>query len=889
MRKFVHRLLPNIRRYSVNALAATTPPRPAPYTPPNPPTKTLNYVNRFFKETSDPTWHIVRVLHSPGPPDEFLNTLRAHRLSSRTFAGWMDIIYEPDIEGAVRLLKSRGYTLESRAEDFGGSTPSKRVSRPPTWLIFYLVSYKVHTLPDASGPLLDILQAWLHTLPASFQPHFLILVMTHLSRFNLLVPMRQVMRCFLTTPIDSSPELHFNLFLQALSSSTERSVELANIILDVLKTMEARQLKLSSTTYCSLLNDRFVTLQLTKYLHERMAREGFVPNAAHLEAYLRVFAKGGSIHDAERYREAIQEQATTSPSAVTTNALHRANVTLLAAQEDKASAFGFLQQLLDGNAVDPPPDVTPTIVDSESLSIDHPITYPIAKTELNIYSYSAMLTVVARDRASSPKNLLKLFNRLLDSDNPALQPTVATYTIIIRGLYLRKSRKQAAIVWRKLLKSGLPLDGEALSIGLKVLTRLNKPHEAFAALEKYCNPFSSPYHEGPTNPVSLTIIGMNEFLVSLNCISRPDLVFKMWDHMIPLYGIYPNSLTLSIVLQSVRLTTKLDDSFSGAMAHFAMSLRNQFNVQQSADINSMTREERVQSIRNVAGIPQAESEDPKERNNGTQPTPYVSGIWNGEDTFERMRRTFWEAMVGCNPHLLGQVEVPARAIRTAIDADPMRTFGLPKMGYVEPSFTPSEALLAPSSSTDSDSSPHPSTTPSEGTAPPPTPTLTYPEDFNFDLPDDLLDEEDHTAIDVGILPDPQRSRHPQISLTNANCFNYITLLGVTSNSPEIPLVLAWMRASGIQPSRSTIALALVLWAEVSIPAPIIESLQNQGYGNGYGWGTKGQRGKNEYEKLIEWVEDWVGEKRMPNHDRIEKWHKIISRMRDNSSNAYGVV
>jgi hypothetical protein len=54
-----------------------------------------------------------------------------------------------------------------------------------------------------------------------------------------------------------------------------------------------------------LLNDRFVTLQLTKYLQARMIQEGFVPTASHLEAYLRVFTHNGAIHNTQKYHEAI--------------------------------------------------------------------------------------------------------------------------------------------------------------------------------------------------------------------------------------------------------------------------------------------------------------------------------------------------------------------------------------------------------------------------------------------------------------------------------------------------------------------------------------------------------------------------------------------------------
>ena len=97
------------------------------------------------------------------------------------------------------------------------------------------------------------------------------------------------------------------------------------------------------------------------------------------------------------------------------------------------------------------------------------------------------------------------------------------YTVLIRGLLLRKQYRPASMFFTKLMKSGLPLDNPALAAGLEALTRNGQPHLAFQVLEKYTI--------GTTTPMILTTLTLNQFLVSLNRIGRPDISIRLFTHM----------------------------------------------------------------------------------------------------------------------------------------------------------------------------------------------------------------------------------------------------------------------------------------------------------------------------------------------------------------------
>lgn len=520
---------------------------------------------------------------------------------------------------------------------------------------------------------MDLVYTHLDDLPETIKAALLTFTVFNLARFNLLVPTRRVVDSFLTIsfPRPSLHSLYFNLFLQALSCNPMRSVENANVVISILKAMESRQLHLQSPTYKALLNDRFVTLQLTKFLQQRMIQEGFVPKATHLEAYLRIFAKHGAIHDAKKYYESIHALPQVSDESNEESAVYtrRATTMFLGAHEDRASAFAFLRNLLETEKPkeDPPP---------------HPVLSSPIHNEANIFDFTAALNIAARDMSLGKRDLIKAFGQAYVRSS-TMRPTVATYTVLIRGLLLRHSFQKAEQYFRKLIKTGLVIDKEALSVGMQALTRVGKPHEAFAVLEKYAGR-TKPAIAGVYQlhkPITVTSITINDFLVALNRIGRPDIVFKMWDHMGQLYNAFPDSRTLSILLQSARLARRLDDSFSGTVAELA--LKNPFRAHPSMPTS---RELIVASIKAIVG----------ESKQGVK--PYTSGIWNDQKPADGARRAFLQAFFGMvsSEQQLRDVQPPAYPIRASAEADQIAgPLGLPKIRPTKTFLELPENLLTP--------------------------------------------------------------------------------------------------------------------------------------------------------------------------------------------------
>ncbi|KAF8626029.1 hypothetical protein AX15_005119 [Amanita polypyramis BW_CC] len=720
------------------------------------------------KETKNPMWNLINAPYSSRlSPLGFTPPRHEKGRQIDDCARWASVTSQVDIDSALQTLRT---------------LPSKHV---PSWLAFYLVIYKVRSSAHAEGPMMDFAFAQLNSLPVELQGYLLIFTAIHLAKFNLLQPLKRVVDTFLNISL-SHGSLQFNILLQALSVNSIRSVESANLVVQVLKAMEGRQLKLRPETYHALLNDRFITVQLTKFLLSRMTHEGIVPDVSHLEAYLRIFAKGGAIHEMQSYVDAIRglnPPEGRSPTNSAASGSHSSTVTL-SGFKDRASAFEFLQSLTEAkDGATRPVSLPPS-----------PYLLRLNKKKLDTHDYTASLTVAARDPSINTRQLMRMFRQIGSMRGSSVRPTIVSYTTIIRGLLYRDAVPPAGRLWNEIIRAGYVLDRPALTVGVETLTRARRPHEAFELLEKHAQKgFTNGFARQPSTHHRVDIHVLSSFMDALNKTKRPDVVFMLWGHMGELYNVHPTSETLSILLQAAKLACQLDNTFHGTVAHLA--LRNPFRKPNPLPA---TRDEILQSITSILG-------DSKRG-----PVEYSSGIWNDELPFHGARRVFLQVIFGNAYYELIKAEPPAQALRKSIDTDT-------PMGLPAP-FPPQHQLA------------------------------------DLKLPPDLLNSKG-------------RSWYPHIIPSNRNFQQYLLLLGLNQHAAEIPITLAWMRASRIRPDRATLAIALVFWAEVSVHAPLIES-----------W--MGGEGKNQFTRLVEWMKDWVGEEKMPKPENVSRWLHLVKRMRE---------
>ena len=475
---------------------------------------------------------------------------------------------------------------------------------------------------------MDFVYSQLDSLPLDHRGPLLIFAALHLAKFNLLQPLKRIVETFLTTEL-SHDSLQFNLLLQTLSLNSVRSTESAGIVVQILKAMDGRQLKLRSETYQALLNDRFVTVQLTRYLRSRMTHEGIVPSVEQLESYLRVFAKGGAIHEMQSYFDAIRKRDMDYRNR------DRLSTVALSAFKDRASAFEFLDSLL--------------LPGQERVDLPAPYLLPLNTKKLDSYNYTASLTVAARDMSIEAPQLVYMLRRM-DRMGGSVRITLVAYTTVIRGLLYRKAYELAGNLWAEVKNVKYVLDKPALVVGLETLTYGGKPHKAFELLEQHGYKEPRLAFSIPSRPRLVDVQVLNSFMNALNETKRPDVVFKLWNYMEGLYGAYPTAETLSIVLEATRVACQLDNTFHGALSY--LSLRNPFR---KPVLQPTVRDEMVDLITSIVG-------DKKKM------VRYTSGIWNDTHPFESTRTVFLQVVFGNAGEQLKNVEPPAFALRRSIDS-----------------------------------------------------------------------------------------------------------------------------------------------------------------------------------------------------------------------------
>lgn len=661
---------------------------------------------------------------------------------------------------------------------------SDEIEEAPTWVFLYLLSTKVLS-PNKSESALKLMFKHLPKAELGIQPSLLILAARFLAKHQVVAPMTDVVQTFIMLDL-RKPSSNFNLLLQAMSHFRPHP-EVAKLIVRLLNAMHARQIRLHSRTYRALLSNKIVNLELTKLVQSKMSYEGVKPNASHLEAFLRVFGKQGAVRTAASYLRLIHELKV-SDDAVAPHTVEltpkgalpilspktantRWNTQFLRAFGGHAgSAFHYLQGLVGGNVT-----TSPSVVPNRSrlstfsrrgrLPSLYQNSKPLStwKTTFDIWDWTTALFSAAKDPRISSERLMTLLKQ--SKEDPRLSPTVATYTVVIRGLVKKQDYPAAMTIWKELSRNRMlkrKLDAKALTVAMDALVGNGKLGDAFVALVEAAQVEGVKY----LSRVKVDTELINAFMSSLAKHGRPDAALLVWDSFIPLFGVHPDAQSLTILLRAAKSVSERDHSLKSVIAR--AGIHNPFRRHNEASgYSSSSRQEIIQDI-------QAKLKD---EHHSTAPS-----IWNSEPAGLRCLQLFRSILLGNFKHLR-DVQAPAEAVWSddARTAHPVRDF-VRSMGLRHQREDDKPLLVGPT----------------------------------LGITMSIAQAE---VKDMGEL---SHALHPQVTPDEKTFAAYIALLGSQRRASEIPLALAWMRELRIVPHKRTLALALALWSEVSMRGPLIE-------------------------------------------------------------------
>lgn len=730
---------------------------------------------------------------------------------------WHEVTLLPTFDSAVAHLES----LASSSTPPENYTLSPSHS-PPTWLLVRLCS-KVNSQADAEKAS-HLIITYLPYIPSDLRPPVLILVVHLLLTYRVLPTLDRVIKLFIGLPIFHD-FWHFNRLLRALTRYTDSPTDgryVARLVVLLLKTMTEREIPLTNKTYELLLRNRFITVELTEELHQRMIRDKIVPNRAHLESALRMFAHGGKDRDAVACSRAIrrlERGQDASPSSLQTRPSDSE-----AAQIVPSSTVEYLSHLVHENSQRRQFDADAEWFRFTKTGRSHRFFNNQKAT--NAAAWGARLFSLSHTRSFSPESLVVFFEWSHAQGFPFRTHTTISYTVVLLGLLRRSAYSLALEIWERYRMHGarkLRIDAIALGVGVEVMVRAGHPDRALALMD-------SPVHVRPrtsrtsspmpqtTSRRTVPISVVNRFMRVLR-VTNPSASLQLWEHMGILYDVAPNALSFTIMLDAARHATLSGDSFAGAMQELGFDLRLRLPFSKP-DPRSGTEEFTAVGPESLDRA-RRRSYEKLERSLSVN----EGDMWGGERAWRRAYRTFTSALLAGWPEL-ADVRAPAHAVRSSGE------------GPATAPFRDLKSFLTPSQ-------------PDEPI--PPVEPLLPILPGNPNLP---------------LLPIHHNGAYPSFAPDEPTFHAAVLLLGIARGASHIPQVLAWMRALGIKPRMRMLSYALVFWAEVSIGAPLLERLP-----------IGGRREGGEYVRLVRWMEEWVGVENVPDEAAVGEAVRRVDDMR----------
>ena len=838
---------------------------------------------------NDPTFFLINKLaHEPARLQELTSTLPTHSLSQRDHEIWIHVASALNFDIACKRLVEAGVPLSSKANGDGlGRGKSHSYPQPPTWLVLHLLRNKV-TNSRHIQQALTLVAYHLPVAPSQTRPCLLVLVAYLLSRFNVAAPLRSVVRAFIESP-SPPPTFLFNLMIRALSHAPKLK-ETSILAVALLHIMRKRRHEVSQEAFNDLLGRDFVTSYVAHAVENQMKRQGIPPTPDQLKALLRFAAHRGHRMRAGKYFTALRvhEYANRdSPISLGVNPrnhwlarVQRTEFDLIYmtsfrdlaklsnhlgriatvkrrparwqirrirnAEERHRLRKGFspsaeltelpsspskLKKKVNAPSATPGTLATvetsimrqpPSTMEDEDVSTETQgsiaedednaqLSPSISSGPLGVQEWTTALYVASRDKDISADNLYSLYERVLDSRKKL---PMVTFTVVVKGLLRKWDIRRAVEVWNTMQARMLPLNEVSLGVGVAALTLNNEPYEAFRLLERVI----SEHHERDSGKVQprkrhiratkINTQAINQFSISLQRIGRPDVVFELWENMEMLYMISPDVYTLNILLKTARFAKKFSsNSFRGTLVELGLGrfLRGDSSVPGQYDPVPWLERRKNSLLRMEALL------NPQD---GRKPN--VNGLWDGQHAPQVALQIVRNMFLNNWPELR-TIRAPVRPLR---------------QNSASPAVSPVRDLIHS--------------------------VMGYPRGHEGQV---------SASVQLKARSSTPRHRYARIMPTDLTFRLYIDLLGTEYQSMDIPRALAWMRHLNIRPSKSTLATALVYWAEVSMDAPLIAAL-------------KGRSKMDPYSRLTGWLMHWVGERGMPSNEQIGEQMRRINYYRN---------
>ncbi|KAK8858721.1 hypothetical protein IAR55_002950 [Kwoniella newhampshirensis] len=435
---------------------------------------------------------------------------------------------------------------------------------------------------------------------------------------------------------------------------------------------------------------------------------------------------------------------------------------------------------------------------------ERPHHHSLQTDKLRRYAWSILLSRSSRDRHVKSEALIEMASSM-----PGSALVGHTLTPVMHGLLQRGAALEAWEIWRDLVQKerdaspslkGMFVDCVTLGVATEVCHAVTNLDAAVALVDTWAHRpwMSEPNGSTTANSIQLDTQNINILLNVCRLEGRPSIAFRLWISALPRYGVHLDDISLTLLIDIARYCTinredgKPDDLFRIRLRQMAdeFRLRRKPSEKEELDDDFGGKYDAYDSMGFAKGSTAVLLDPPR------------YAWWDefpNEKPWQRARRIVRQIVLGNWPHLRN-VKSPLDVVQHGAFDSISSFFGGAGGGHVHRKVDHKEAM------------------------------------------------ESTTTASTAILPSVT-ARYTHIIPTSNTFQSYISLLGYFKRHDDIPVVLAWMRSLSINPTWTTLQMALTYICEAEGPRRWIR-----------GWGENGETALVRDEEIMRrWLEEWLGD------------------------------
>ncbi|OCH90848.1 hypothetical protein OBBRIDRAFT_825677 [Obba rivulosa] len=417
------------------------------------------------------------------------------------------------------------------------------VANVPTWLVLSLLLQKV-VRPEDVPLAVSLARDHLRNATPAVRPTILTLTTSRLIAHRAYDQLESLVLTFVR--LQGLQSIHVTRMLRTLFTTRQTSALVAKAV----SALAARDLNLlSSFALDALFSSTYMTAHLGSTFLRLVARHGLELSVTHWKTLMSIFAFRGW---RKRLRYSWKRLRSQHPHCDTSDVPY--------AKYLEARRRLPAESVLEENVI----DLKNTIEFTNAFtSLSRVLSHMKLRYPRHLREWQHVFQALLVQPKVHSRTLFRTL-RLARTDQQC-RSDLDIHLMAIDGFVHRRAYVRALCVWKIVVQQKLGLTPWSLTAGIKTLAYTGDASKAFELLLSF-----SPRGSPPKKRAIVDTQTVNTFMVTLQRLRRHDVVFQLWGHFEPLFGLTPTHHTLCIFMKSAILGSDIDFSIRGVLTSIGL-------------------------------------------------------------------------------------------------------------------------------------------------------------------------------------------------------------------------------------------------------------------------------------------------------------------------------